>query len=108
MLTEKLSPGDYVIYAKVEPPFNSEKLPQTAVINLYSKLFASLQPVLRTKYPNLLRDTFLTHAQQSKRAVYEEGKIWLSWQLLVDKGGFGYIAAGNSRDSKQSVVINLS
>jgi hypothetical protein len=27
MLTEKLSPGDYVIYAKVEPPFNSEKLP---------------------------------------------------------------------------------
>lgn len=62
-LTEKLSPGDYIIYAKVEPPFNTEKFPQTAVINLYSKLFASLQPVLRTKYPNLLRDTFLTHAE---------------------------------------------
>jgi hypothetical protein len=35
VLTEKLSPGDYVVYAKVDPTF-SGKIPPTTTLSLYS------------------------------------------------------------------------
>jgi hypothetical protein len=54
-LTEQLTPGEYVLYAKIDPTFKSKHMPPSATINLYSKNFASLQAAPRTKYPSLLR-----------------------------------------------------
>jgi hypothetical protein len=107
-LTEKITPGSYILYAKVDPTYKTHKLPQNAVVNLYSKSFPSFHAVPRTKYPTLIRDTFLNHAFHNKKNEFSEGKIWISWQLLFQKGGFAYLAAGNNRDSQQTVVINFS
>jgi hypothetical protein len=67
-----------------------------------------LEPVLRTKYPTLVRDALLDHALHNKRSEYNEGKVWMSWQLLFQKGGFAYLAAGNSPDSQQTVAITYN
>lgn len=107
-LTEQLLPGDYVIYAKIDTTFKTHKLPRTATLNLYSKNFATLKPVPRTVYPDLLRSTFLDHAFHNKKNEYAEGKVWISWQLLFQKGGFAYLAVGNDRESNKNVVINYS
>lgn len=108
IITEELTPGDYVIYAKVDPSFQTKKFPQSATLNLYSKNLANLEPVLRTKYPSLVRDALLGHALKHKRSEYSDGKIWMSWQLFFQKGGFAYLAGGNSPNSQQTVVITFN
>lgn len=106
-MTEELKAGDYVVYCKVDPTYNSHRFPSSATLNLYSKNFASLRPVLRTIYPSLLRSTFMNHAADNKKSEYCEGKVWISWQLLLQKGGFAYLAAGNRADNNQTILINL-
>jgi hypothetical protein len=108
VLTEKLTPGSYVVYAKIDPTAISHRLPSTAMLNLYSKSLPELIAVPRTKYPDLVRNTFLNHATHNKKSEFCEGKIWISWQLFYQKGGFAYLAAGNFRDSNHAVVINFN
>jgi hypothetical protein len=55
-----------------------------------------------------VRDALLDHALHNKRSEYNEGKVWMSWQLLFQKGGFAYLAAGNSPDSQQTVAITYN
>lgn len=107
-LTEKLSPGSYIIYAKIDPTLDTNKFPYSASINLYSKSVAYLHQALRMTYPNLIRDAFLDHAFHNKKQEYIEGRVWISWQLLFQQGGFAYLAAGNFKDSEQTVVINFN
>jgi hypothetical protein len=65
VLTEKLTPGSYIVYAKIDPTTVSHKLPETAALNIYSKSFPELVAVPRTKYPTLMRSTFLNHARSN-------------------------------------------
>jgi hypothetical protein len=70
ILTEKLGPGSYVVYAKVDPTVISHRLPPKAVLNIYSRSFAELIAVPRSKYPTLMRSAFLHHAVNNKRQEF--------------------------------------
>lgn len=107
-MTEKLTPGSYVVYAKVDPTFSTHKYPSSAALNIYSKALPELSSVARTKYPNLIRSALENHAIHNKKSEYLEGKIWMSWQLFYQKGGFAYLAAGNGKDSKHAIVISFN
>jgi hypothetical protein len=50
----------------------------------------------------------LDHALTHKRSEYSDGKVWMSWQLFFQKGGFAYLAGGNSPNSQQTVVITFN
>lgn len=66
-LTEKLTPGSYIVYAKIDPTLDTHKFPYSATINLYSKSVAYLHQAARLAYPNLLREVFLDHAFNNKK-----------------------------------------
>jgi hypothetical protein len=110
ILTEKLVPGSYVVYAKIDPTAISHRLPsKAAILNIYSRSsLPELIAVPRIKYPTLMRSAFLNHAVNNKRNEFQDNKIWISWQLFYQKGGFAYLAAGNHRESNHTVVINFN
>jgi hypothetical protein len=37
-----------------------------------------------------------------------EGKAWISYQMLFQKGGYAYIAIGNNVDSHYSISLHFS
>ena len=105
ILTEKLTPGNYVLYAKIDPTIHSNKFPESAIVNISSKTLAALHQVPRTKYPSLAPDAFLDHAFHHKKQEYNDKKVWISWQLFLQKGGFAYLAFGNHEDSEMEIAV---
>lgn len=46
--------------------------------------------------PDLLKKTFLSHARNAKRQLFNDDLMWMSWKLF-NQGGYGYIAFGNDK-----------
>ena len=107
-ISVNLEPGDYVIYTKLDPSPNNWH-PEEGELSVYSKHFADIIPVGQKKYPGLPGKVLMQHAKHvtKNRTEYEEGKLWVAWELLFKRGGFAYIAAGNSRDSTSLINIEL-
>ena len=94
ILTEQLQPGYYILFAKLDPTRNSKLIPLKSVLSVYSSCFTTLDPIPQTKYPNLFKQLFLNHARGFKKNVYNNGRMWISWKLLLQQGGYAYIAMG--------------
>lgn len=108
LLTEKLTPGEYLVFAKVDPTRHSNKIPDSTTLSIFSKALTKLTPVLRTKYPDILQKTFLDQGEHNKKNTQNDGKMWLSWKLLYQQGGYAYLAVGNAKDSDSAFVITFS
>lgn len=55
----------------------------------------------------ILHRMFINHAKLNKRQTHNDDKMWISWKLLFQQGGFAYIAFGNSSDSDKKFVVTL-
>lgn len=108
LLTEKLTPGEYLVFAKIDPTRQSNKIPDNTTLSIFSKALTKLTPVPRTKYPDILRKTFLDQGEHSKKSIQNDGKMWLSWKLLYQQGGYAYLALGNAKDSDSAFVITFN
>lgn len=108
MLTETLGPGSYLLFAKLDPTRSKQLIPTKTVVSVYSPSFTTLENVPKTKYPDLLRHTFLLHARGNKKNEYNNGLMWISWKLMLQQGGYAYVAMGVEHESNKKFVIDFS
>jgi hypothetical protein len=78
------------------------------VVNLYGPCFTLLKCVEQMKYPELFREVFLAHGRGSKKNTYNNGLMWISWKLLLQQGGYAYVAMGVDPNSNKKFVIDFS
>ena len=57
-------------------------------VSCYSNSFVDLKPLDKKKQPEFFKKVFLEFGRNHKRKEYNEGKMWISWKLLYEKGGF--------------------
>lgn len=91
-LKAELEPGDYLIYAKIDPTYNKKLLPEKMSISSYSNSFVDLIPLDKKKEPDFFKKVFLNYARKEKRKPSDDNKMWISWKLLYEKGGFAFVA----------------
>ena len=108
VLAETLEPGSYILFAKIDPSRNRQLIPLKSVISCYSPSFTLLEHTPKTKYPDILRMTFLAHARNNKKNEYNNGLMWVSWKLLLQQGGYAYVAMGVDHQSNKKFVIDFS
>jgi len=48
----------------------------------------------KKKKHDFFQKVFLEYGRNHKRKEYNDGKMWISWKLLYEKGGFAYLAFG--------------
>lgn len=90
----RLHPGKYVVKTKADPHPESGSMPVELNISTYGKHFVEIKASKKENHPKLLQKTFLQHARHNKKKEYDDGKMWISWKLFYEKGGFAYIAFG--------------
>ena len=49
----------------------------------------------------------MAYARNHKRKEYHDGKMWISWKLFFEKGGYAYIAFGVEAGHNRKFVIKL-
>jgi hypothetical protein len=108
VLTEALEPGNYMLFAKIDPSRIRHLVPSKTVVSVYAPGFTMLDSVPRAKHPDLLRHTFLAHARRNKKNEYNNGLMWISWKLLLQQGGYAYVAMGVDPQSNKKFVIDFS
>ena len=81
-LTKKIKPGSYLLFIKIDLSRNDKIMPKVLTFSVYSTNYISLEPTLLSKYPNLLKETFLRMARTHKTNTYNKGLMWVSSQLL--------------------------
>ena len=67
VLAENLQPGNYILFAKLDPTRGKQLIPSKTVVSCYSPCFTILDHVQKAKHPDLLRMTFLAHARNNKK-----------------------------------------
>lgn len=107
-LAEKLSPGNYVVYAKLDPTEKDKRIPINTSLSIHSSVFSKLEPVRKDKYPDLLKKTFMHQAKEGHRTFYENNRMWIATKLLFQQGGFAYFALGNSAESDKNFVVSFN
>jgi hypothetical protein len=51
---------------------------------------------------------FLNHARGYKKNKYNNGLMWISWKLLLQQGGYAYVAMGVDSSSNKKFVIDFN
>ena len=51
---------------------------------------------------------FLNHARDYKKNKYNNGLMWISWILLLQQGGYAYVAMGVDASSNKKFVIDFN
>lgn len=51
---------------------------------------------------------FLNHARGYKKNKYNNGLMWISWKLLLQQGGYAYVAMGVDPLSNKKFVIDFN
>jgi hypothetical protein len=77
-------------------------------VSCYSPCFTLLDHTPQQKYPDILRQTFLSHARKNIKNEYNNGLMWISWKLLLQQGGYAYVAMGVDGKSNKKFVIDFS
>ena len=98
LLKSHLPAGKYVIYSKVEPTLEKHHFPHKNNLILYSKNIIRLTSVNQEQNYECLKKAFMNYGREHKRQLYNNDLMWMSWKL-VNQGGFGYLAFGNSKES---------
>lgn len=83
-------------------------VPSKTVVSVYSPCFTTLEIVEQIKYPDLFRRAFLNQARGFKKNIYNNGLMWVSWKLLLQQGGYAYIAMGVDPLSNKKFVIDFN
>lgn len=63
--------------------------------------------VSQKNHPDFLKKAFLSYGRNHKRQRFNDDLMWMSWKLL-NQGGYGYIAFGNDKDSREKFVITFN
>lgn len=63
-------------------------------LSCYSNSFVDLVATDKKKKHDFFQKVFLEYGRNHKRKEYNDGKMWISWKLLYEKGGFAYLAFG--------------
>lgn len=101
-----LSPGNYLIYVKLDPTPNSKSFPSKAHLIVYSAFPVLLKESSQAAEPDLLRRVFSAHGRNNKRQFYNNDLMWSAWKL-ISQGGYGYISFGNASESQFKFVIKI-
>ena len=107
-MAENLEPGNYLLFAKLDPSRANQLIPAKSVVSCYSPSFTLLEHTPQTKYPDILRMTFLSHGREHKKNEYNNGLMWISWKLLLQQGGYCYVAMGVDAQSNKKFVIDFN
>ena len=83
-------------------------MPAELNISTYGKHFVEIKASKRENHPKLLQKTFLHHARNNKKKEYEDGKMWISWKLFYEKGGFAYIVFGVDANANKKFKVELA
>jgi hypothetical protein len=62
----------------------------------------------KNRHPDLLKKVFLNHARGYKKNKYNNGLMWISWKLLLQQGGYAYVAMGVDSQSNKKFVIDFN
>lgn len=96
MLTQQLEPGNYVVFVQVDPTRKTKLYPDSINISVHSSSIVQITPAEPGKYLTALHDAFLTDGlRNEKRMVENGGLMTLSYRLLFQQGGYGYIVFHN-------------
>ena len=103
----RLEPGKYLIFAKVDPHPESNSVPTDLRLSSYSKHFVNIEPVKRDEHPKFFQKVFLQYGKEHKKKEYEDGKMWLSWKLFYEKGGYAFIAFGVDSSCNKKFKVEI-
>ena len=106
-LKTRLTPGNYFVYTKIDPTLSGNLIPENMSLSCYSKHWVDISPVDRKKHPDFFQKIFMTYARNHKRKEYSEGKMWISWKLFFEKGGYAYLAFAVEAGHNRQFVIKL-
>lgn len=74
---------------------------------MHSSFLAKVTPAESGKYRTALHDAFLADGLQSdKKMVENNGLMTISYRLLFQQGGFGYIVFHNESTSDKAFIVN--
>lgn len=76
-------------------------------ITCYSNSFIDMEPINKKKYPDFFKNMFLEYGRNHKRKEYDDGKMWISWKLFYEKGGFAYLAFGVNSVSRKKFIVKF-
>jgi len=105
-LNVSLTPGNYVVYVKVDPTVTHGNLPAKANLVLYSKRLCSLKESSQSQHQDLLKLVFGGYGRNNKRQFYSQDQMWSSWKLF-GQCGYGFLSFGNDLTSTQKFVLTV-
>lgn len=109
MLTQQLEPGHYIILIQVDPTRMTNLYPDSTNISVHSSTMVKINPAEPGKYQTSLHDAFLTDGLNNEKKMVENGGLMtISYRLLFQQGGYGYIVFHNEKASDKSFVVNYS
>lgn len=102
-----LHPGRYYVYTKVDPTIEKNLMPENLSVSCYSNSMVNISGENIKKHPDFFKKVFMTYARNNKRKEYEDGKMWISWKLFFEKGGYAYLAFGVQPGHNRKFVIHF-
>ena len=102
-----LNPGTYLIYTKVRSTLMKSYFPKDPQVIVYSEKPVRLHLSTQLANPDFLKKTFLVYGRVHKRQKFNDDLMWTSWKLF-NQGGYGYLAFGNDKGSKDKFVITFN
>lgn len=62
-----LTPGQYYVYAKIDPTIGQGLMPQTMSVSSYSNQYVDIVPVDGKTHPDFFNKVFLSYARNNRR-----------------------------------------
>lgn len=109
MLTQQLEPGHYIAFVQIDPTRMTNLYPDSTNISVHSSSLVKISPAEADKYKTSLHDAFLTDGLKYQKKMVENGGLMtISYRLLFQQGGYGYIVFHNEKTSDKSFAVNYS
>lgn len=96
-----------MVFAQIEPTRTTKLFPDSSSVSVHSSFLVTITPADSNKYLTALHDAFLADGlQNEKKMVENNGLMTISYRLLFQQGGFGYIVFHNESSSDKAFVVN--
>ena len=95
------------MYTKIDPTIEKNLIPENLSVSCYSHDRVDIVSEDRKKHPDFFQKIFMAYARNNKRKEYSDGKMWISWKLFFEKGGYAYLAFGVEPGHNRKFVIGF-